>query len=448
MRNIYKRLTQFGSDPANLQALSLWTAAVLTGLVAVAYASLFRRVEFLFEDLLRSHRDISYVVTPLAFLTAWWLVYRFAPEAGGSGIPQVMAAIDPQSQSKGSQFNDRLLATKTAVIKVLSSLVCLAGGGAIGREGPTLQVSAAVFHFVGKRMHRFLGFYDKQMWAIAGASAGLASAFNTPLGGIVYAIEELSVVHFHRIRTALFSAVIVSGIMAQTILGSYLYLGYPPLQPIDMKVWPWVFLTGAVAGILGAIFSYGMITVVKIRNALGGKWKLAAFALACGCVAAMINFLSKDSAGPGTKLISRILFNGEAATFQMTFARLLATGLAYVSGAAGGVFSPALTIGACIGSKIAVLVGSPNTNLLAMLGMIGFLTGLTHTPFTSFILVLEMSDRHSAIFPMMITALVSHGAAKLIQKHSFYEILRDQILAGQVKAQEAARPPDAGTIHP
>jgi H+/Cl- antiporter ClcA len=373
------------------------------------------------------------MVTPLAFLAGWWLVYRFAPEAGGSGIPQVMAAIDPQSQSKGSQFNDRLLSTRTALIKVVSSLVCLAGGGAIGREGPTLQVSAAIFHFVGKRMHRFLGFYDKQMWAIAGASAGLASAFNTPLGGIVYAIEELSVVHFHRIRTALFSAVIVSGIMAQTLLGPYLYLGYPALQPINLRVWPWVFLTGAVAGIFGAVFSHALITVVKMRNSLKGKWKLAAFALACGCAAALTNFLVKDSEGPGTKLISRILFSGEAATFQITFARLLATGFAYISGAAGGVFSPALTIGACIGSKIAVLVGSPNTNLLAMLGMIGFLTGLTHTPFTSFILVLEMSDRHSAIFPMMIAAVVSHGAAKLLQKKSFYEILRDQILAGQVK---------------
>lgn len=433
MRYLYQKMARIGSDPGNLQALGLWTAAVVTGLGAVAYASLFRRVEFLFEDLVLSSPLIAGIVTPFAFSLAWWLVFRFAPEAGGSGIPQVMAAIAPESQGR-FRFSDRLLGIKTVIVKVLSSLICLAGGGAIGREGPTLQVSAALFHLVGKRLERLTGFYDRQLWAIAGASAGLASAFNTPLGGIVYAIEELSVVHFHRIRTALFSAVIVSGIVAQTILGPYLYLGYPKLHSIDMKVWPWVFLTGAIAGILGAVFSRSLIAMVKLRKEIRQTWRMAIFALLCGCAAALLTYFSRDAAGPGTKLITRILFEEEAASFQITLTRMLATGFAYLSGAAGGVFSPSLTIGACIGSKIAYLVGSPNTNLLAMLGMIGFLTGLTHTPFTSFILVLEMSDRHAAIFPMMIAAVVSHGTAKLIQKNSFYEILRDDILEGEKNA--------------
>lgn len=186
MRYLYRKLAQIGSDPANLQTVGLWTAAVITGLGAVAYASLFRRVEFLFEDLVLTAPGIAFIATPIAFLIGWWLVFRFAPEAGGSGIPQVMAAIAPEAQGN-HRFNDRLLGIKTALIKVLSSLICLAGGGAIGREGPTLQVSAALFHFVGKRIEKFSGFYDRQMWAIAGAAAGLASAFNTPLGGIVYA---------------------------------------------------------------------------------------------------------------------------------------------------------------------------------------------------------------------------------------------------------------------
>jgi H+/Cl- antiporter ClcA len=419
------------SESANIQSFGLWSAALVTGLMAVGYARLFRGIEEIFGSLLGEHPLQAIALTPPAFLLSWWLVYKLAPEASGSGIPQVMAAADLNADPSKKELVNRLLSVRTAGVKVLSSLICLIGGGAIGREGPTLQVSAVVFRFFGKHVRRYVPSTDEQTWIIAGAAAGLASAFNTPLGGIVYAIEEMAISHFHKIRTALISAVIISGIVAQTILGSYLYLGYPHLQPMHLAVWPYILLTGLVSGLAGAAFSWILLRALQWRLRMSSVYSLAAFTFACAVGVALLNYLTRSAYGPGSHLISQILFENQFASWGTTVSRFIATVLSYLAGGAGGIFSPSLTIGACIGSKVAYLFGSANVNLLAMIGMIGFLTGVTHTPFTSFILVLEMSDRHSAIFPMMVGALVANGVAKSVQSRSFYESVKEKWTEGR-----------------
>lgn len=429
-RRLFTWLDSLLADYANLQAVGLWFAAIVTGLFAVTYATAFRFVEGQFEHLLSSYPMALFVAGPVLFVLAWWLVYKFAPEASGSGIPQVMAAIEVEYQGDNVRFVDRLLSLRTAVIKFFSSLLCLAGGGAIGREGPTLQISAVIFHQVGNLVRRLYPNSSEQTWVIAGAAAGLASAFNTPLGGIVYAIEELGSKHFHKVRTALLSAVIISGIVAQGILGSYLYLGYPQLQPIPLHRWPFVLLTGLIAGLGGAIFSQILIRTTALRARLKKPWQLAGVAILCGTIAVALIFNSSANFGSGGPLISKILSTNEPASFTLMATRVIATCAAYLSGAAGGIFAPSLTIGATLGSKLAILFGSPQVNFFAMLGMIGFLTGVTHSPFTSFILVMEMSDRHSAIFPMMVVALLANSAAKSVSHHSFYEVIRDRWLSG------------------
>lgn len=425
-RRIFKWVDLLISDYANLQAVGLWVAALITGLLSVGYAIAFRFVETKFAYFSNLDPWLVFAAAPLLFLSAWWIVFRYSREAAGSGIPQVMTAIELEYQAENIGFIDRLLSIKTAVVKVLSSLLCLAGGGAIGREGPTLQISAIVFHSIGKRVRLLYPSSHEQTWVIAGAAAGLASAFNTPLGGIVYAIEELGMKHFHRVRTALLSAVIISGLVAQGFLGSYLYLGYPQLQSIPLKGWPLVVLTGFLTGLAGALFSQLLLKSLQLRGRFEKTWQLAVAAGVCGLCAALLTYQNPANFGSGGPLISRILFNGEAASWLLSLERIAATCVAYLSGAAGGIFSPSLAVGACIGSKLAFLFGNSQINFFAMLGMIGFLTGVTHTPFTSFILVMEMSDRHSAIFPMMVVALIANSTAKSISAHSFYESIRDR----------------------
>lgn len=419
----FRWLNDLLSDYANAQALTLWIAAFATGLVAVFYAQLFRYGEEQFLHLMQSKPWLAFVITPLAFWISRWTVRKFGPNAQGSGIPQVLAAIEVNYDGPGRILVDRLLSKRTVIIKILSSLICVLGGGAIGREGPTLQISAGVFHLFGRQLRRFYHHADQKIWLIAGASSGLASAFNTPLGGIVYAIEEVGREHFHRAKTAVLTSIIISGLVAQWILGSYLYLGFPKLSPITFSFLPTAVLVGFLAGSMGALFSRALIRAaqIKMRQTF---W----FPILCGLFVAALIYIQPLNAGGGTDLINAILFQGQVADSELVVGRIFSTMFTYLSGCAGGIFSPALAIGATIGSFLNTLLNSGYPNLLPLLGMIGFLTGLTQTPFTSFILVLEMTDRHSAVFPMMLTALIAHASARSISKDSFYEVIKAQFL--------------------
>ncbi|MBX3021348.1 MAG: chloride channel protein [Bdellovibrionales bacterium] len=423
------------NDSAHVQTVALWVSAIVAGLISVAFAWLFRRAESGFVELVAGHPFTTFLLTPLLFLAAWYVVWRFAPNAAGSGIPQIMAANSLEYTGANRPIVDRLLSLKTAGIKVLSSLLCVFGGGAVGREGPTLQISTSVFHFFGSLTRRFVPGVNEHTWIVAGAAAGLASAFNTPLGGIVYAIEELGLVHFHKVRTALISGVIVSGLVAQWLLGSYLYLGYPTLTQITFSFLPVALLNGMVTGLFGALFGKILLSLLNRRLALQTGGKLALATLFSGLLMACLTVYDPRASGTGIDLTMSFLFQSDTATLTTAVLRFGATLISYLSGAAGGIFSPSLSIGATMGSVLSTVVGQAHAHLMVLLGMIGFLTGVTRTPFTSFILVLEMTDRHSAIFPMMLAALAAQGVAHLVDQNSFYENVKIKFLPAHVAAR-------------
>ncbi len=422
-RHTFRRLR----GAANLQAILLWAAAFMTGIVAVFYTRLFN----LFESFFRAWRDIHpwllWGWTPLCFALAWYTVWRWAPAAGGSGIPQVLAANEADPKRHGSLI-DRFLSLRVLAVKIASSLLCLAGGGAIGREGPTLQIGAIIHHTFGRWSRRYFTEVRQGVWIVAGASAGLAAAFNTPLGGIVFAIEELRLSSFHRFRTVLLSSIIVGGLVSQWLNGPYLYLGMPAIGAHGFTVLPLAILTGVVCGVAGALF--GWILQVLTRRRLSGRGvkKGLSWALICGLSVALLGTLDPQANGSGTDLINRLLFHGAHADLGLAALRFSSTILTYLSGVAGGIFAPSLTIGATLGSWIGILFHGTSTNLMILLGMIAFLTGVTRTPFTAFVLVLEMTDRHSAIFPMMLAAVAADLAARFIQPRSFYENMKDYYL--------------------
>jgi H+/Cl- antiporter ClcA len=421
------RIVENISTPKHYQTLGLWISAIIAGLVAVSFAELFLFAEKIFRDIIQYNAFLPFFLTPVLFVLSWYLVKRYAPEASGSGIPQIMAANELEYNEENQPRVDRLLSLRTAGIKILSSLLAVLGGGAIGREGPTLQISTSVFHFFGGQVRKFIP-TNESTWVIAGAAAGLASAFNTPLGGIVYAIEELGTVHFSKIRTPLISAVIVSGLVAQACLGSYLYLGLPELTAAGIGFMPIAILNGALTGICGASFGRLLLYLVEKRRAIKGWKTLTAVTVLCGLIVATFTFVDVRAAGSGTHLMTDFLFKHDTADLGLIAIRYAGTMAAYLTGCAGGIFSPSLAIGATIGSYLSTFVGSDHANLMVLLGMIGFLTGVTRTPFTSFILVLEMTDRHAAVFPMMLAALTAQSASLLIEPHSFYENMKHKYL--------------------
>jgi H+/Cl- antiporter ClcA len=414
-----------------LLALPYQVSAVLTALVAVGYAKLFHAMEDANVAVLAYDRRLIFLTAPLSFLVAWFMVMRFAPLAGGSGIPQLMAAIEVATDKK-RDASWRFLNVRIILVKVASSLTMVLGGGAIGREGPTLQIAGSIYRTVHKLLPPFWPRVSRQIMMITGGAAGLSAAFNTPLGGIVFAVEELTKTHIAQFRTAVLTAVILSGMTAQWLLGPYLMLGYPKLQPATFSFMYKILFIALIAGALGAIFCRILIVFDKFRRSLKGWGGQAGFALACALLfATTVWYLGPHAIGSGHLLLEEYLFAEEvSSSAQNVGARILGPLFSFSAGGAGGIFAPSLAAGAAIGGWIAPLFDPSRGqfNLLVLAGMTAFLTGVTRSPFTSAILVLEMTDRHSAIFQLMYAAMVGFLISYAIDRKSYYERMKERLL--------------------
>ncbi|TVT43313.1 chloride channel protein [Hymenobacter setariae] len=410
-----------------LQSVPFWIASLLTGVMAVGYEKLFAWAEELSFSWLRQMPLQAFGLTPLAFLASWALVKWFAPAARGSGIPQVMAGIE-LSNPVQHRHTAYLLSLRVALVKVVSSVVLLLGGGVIGREGPTIQVAAAIFRAINRLQPSGWPQLSRQIALVTGGAAGLAAAFNTPLGGIVFVVEELTQIHLSRFRMAVFSAVIIAGLTAQQFLGSYLYLGFPKITSPAGWYQALVMVAAVVCGLAGAFFAKTLLWLNNYRKRFATPLAQAGWVVGCGFVLAALAYLvGPEGVGTGKPIINRLLFQNNGATPGYLFpVRFAGMALSYSSGGAGGVFATSLSAGALLGDAVAQLanVAVADRNLIILVSMVGFLTGVVRSPFTAAILVLEMTDRHSAIFQLLIGALLAQAVAALVDPHSLYEHLR------------------------
>lgn len=431
-----KASKQLDDYPA-LQAVPYWLAAFLCGFVAVGYTSLFHILSEASHSLIQKYSYWTLLYLPIFFILSWWIVRRFAILAVGSGIPQVMAALElgPDNYEKKLTY---LIGVRTVCVKILSSLLSAFSGAAIGPEGPAIQICAGLFHTIGKKFQRIWPQIGHESLILAGGAAGVAAAFNTPLGGIVFAIEELSHRHFHKVKTALISAVIIAGLVAQWIKGPYLLFGYPPLRSPQNIFFLWAIGMGIVTGVLGAFFSRMAVWGADLFTSIGLREKFI-FNLVMGIVVVVYAcYFGTDSLGSGITLIRDLLMGTDSHPSWSTVAgRLILPVLCYAAGGAAGLLAPALAAGAVLGRQFNEILTVEYPNLMVLLGMIGFLSAFTRAPFTAFVLVLEMTDRHSAIFFMMVTSLVASAVARGSGAMSLYENRRDRYLS---LADQAAGP--------
>ena len=432
-----------------LNALPFWFGALITGLVSVLYAKLFAWAEagtrFVFHQSEQS-KWWFLLLTPLCFLVGWWLVNRFAPFARGSGIPQVSAAIDLANPRHNHKVS-RLLSLRVLFIKVLSSLFVILGGGVIGREGPTIQISASIFKQINRMLPAWYPKISKRNMIVTGAAAGLASAFNTPLGGIVFAIEELTKTHFNFFKSALLTGVIIAGLTALNLLGPYLYLGYPRLDNIPIWIIFVVMLVALITGFAASGMGEAILFILRRKQQLTSAVEKMVYPLLCGLAIALLAVLVDERMfGSGKEIMFATLFTEHKhVEWYVPILRIIGPILSFSTGVAGGIFAPALSAGASIGAVVAGWMYLPDTatNLLVLCGMVGFLTGVTRSPFTSSILVIEMTNSHNIIFYLMLTALLANLVSNLVNRHSFYdqlkgqyiqEIHRDEVLAATIDA--------------
>lgn len=414
-----------------LQAIPFWIGSFITGIFAVLYAQIFQWGENLMHAMMKWHSWLIFIVAPVAFVLSWWLVKRFSPYAKGSGIPQVMAAVELANPKEHRKIS-HLLSIKIMIFKVLSSVILVIGGGAVGREGPTIQIAGSVFRKVNEFLPEWWPKISKKNMIMTGAAAGLSAAFNTPLGGIVFAVEELSKTHINYFKTALFTAVIIAGLTAQTFAGSYLYLGYPKTSDISILIIFPVILVSAVSGIFASQLSRIMLSISAWKkNLKTDRANIIFLVISALIIAFLAYFINEEILGSGKGIMERILFSdNKNEDWYMPLFRMLGPALSFTSGGAGGIFAPALSAGASIGSVIAgwISLTPHETNVVILTGMVAFLTGITRAPFTSSIIVLEMTDRHSLIFYLMLAGMVSSLISLLVSRHSLYDQLKDLYL--------------------
>lgn len=400
------------------------TVGLITALACSVYAKLFSLTENFSLDLFKDQPILLIVGAPIGMVLSYFLVRQFAPGSSGSGIPQVLACIEHYNPDYAKKF----LGKSVIIAKFISSLIGVFVGAAIGREGPSLQISAAIAHQSHKLTEK-LGLRIKiEQLLVAGAASGLAAAFNTPIGGIVYAIEELSKEHIRTFRDVLLLSVVISGLTAQLLSGNYLYLGYPIIQksyPIIVLVA--VGLCGLVSGILGGLFSKFLLSLSMWRASKSIQNQVM-IVIGCGLIIGiMFYFFGERTLYSGKESINYVLYSTGDLPMVEVASRFFMPIISSMTGIAGGIFAPSLSAGAVVGQVFAEYFDPTARTILALSGMVGFLSGVTHTPITSFILVLEMTDRHSAVFPMMLAALLSSIGSHLISDKSFYEESLDKI---------------------
>lgn len=399
------------------------TAAALTGIACVFF---MRGFEFVLDRRLDFHRIGAWcwLTTPLLFLTAVELIRRAAPCAAGTGIPQAIFAARHYDAAKEQNVRP-LVSPLTMSVKVLAIFIGIYAGASTGREGPTVHIATCAFIGIMLAFKKIMGFkFDPRSAVVAGGAAGLAAAFNTPLAGVTFAIEELTVDYFEGIKDYVLIAIIIAAITAKSMTGEYAYFGkLSDPRPASLNG---ILFIGFACGILGAFFS---TAILRGQNALArfqngrGRY-LAPILLSLGLL--VVAFISQaDVTGPGNR-VAQVLVDGKFENWAIFFPleKIAATLLTYWSGIAGGIFAPCLSIGSAVGSDIAHWLGIPVASC-AMMGMAAFLSGTIQAPITSFVIIFEMTGHHDMLLPIMLSSLLAFMVARLLGAQHLYKSLSE-----------------------
>jgi H+/Cl- antiporter ClcA len=402
-----------------LVQLSFWSAAVAVGVVGVYFAKLVGLIQDIYSSAFQAHPILSSVLTPFGIL-AGAAVIRLAPMAGGSGVPQVLHAAELARHGNTNPTEQKLVSARTAIVKVISTALGFFAGASIGIEGPMVQISTSIFAESANRVKRWLPNIDFQSYIVAGAGTGIAAAFNAPLGGIAFAVEEVATSTFGELRHLVLLAIIICGLTTHALGGNELYFGNPQLGAYELRFIAWAILIGVICGVLGGVF--GKIVVSNRLRRIGGGWWQRA--LLFGALVALLGYFFNGQTAFNYR-DTRALLTGNPIELPLLFplGKLLATAFSTLSGLGGGILAPSLSIGAWIGVTTAKLAALSNIKACALLGMVAYFSGAFQIPITAVIVVMEITGQQEIIFPMMIAALTAHLVARLIMPVSLYHLL-------------------------
>lgn len=419
-----------------LRRLLFVAGGVVVGLAAILMAKLADQAQLLFRWLAAPSPYVALGLTPLGFGVAMLLAVKVFPNAQGSGIPQVIAALRLPDQRQRAP----LVSLKVGLGKIVVMTLGLICGASTGREGPTVQVGGAIMFAIGRWAP-----FRQPGFLLAGAAAGVAAAFNTPLAGIVFGIEELSRSFEMRTSGLIIGAIIAAGLTSLAILGDYHYFGSTSAALPLGRAWLVVPVCAVTCGFAGGLFSRVVLLFAAGLPGVVGGWirrHPVAFAVLCGIGVALAGLASGSPiAGTGYAEARAIIHSSDWPAYGYGPWKFVATLLSAISGIPGGIFAPSLAIGAGIASDLSLVLTDVPIGALVLIGMVSYLTGVVQAPITSFVIVSEMTNDHAMVIPLMAAALIANRASKVIVPEGLYHALAKLFLRAS-----AQRHPDQAPI--
>ncbi len=375
------------------------------------------------------------IVLPLVGLIlgtlAGVVIELLSPSAAGGGIPQVKAALAKYPI---------VLNLRTALVKTVATILIIGGGFTLGRRGPTVHIGAAL----GAQVSRWIpnSPTNRRQMIAAGAAAGLAAGFNTPIAGVLFVVEELmrdiSGLTLETAIAASFTGAVVSRVLGSADLNV-------PLAVLDstrrgsfaVQEIPFYIVLGILAGILGGIFNRSIIKGIKFSRGLPlpVPLRIGLAGLISGIIGAWLPPFFHDNAGLRELLIvGQFTWQTTVLIFVAQFCLVI---LAYSAGAPGGLFSPALVLGSALGYLVGIvevaLIGSESPYTFALAGMGAFFTAVVRVPITAIVIIFEMTADFNLVLPLMITSAVAYIVAESVSQGSLYEHL---LLASGIELTE------------
>jgi H+/Cl- antiporter ClcA len=404
--------------------------AVLVGLIALLFADMANEAIDLFHRYIGAIWWLPLIVTPVGVLLIVLATRHFTPEGKGSGIPQVIAATEDPENSL-----DTLISLRVGIAKLLMTAAGLLAGASVGREGPTVQVSAAIM----ARVHRYLRVPVTAGVIIAGGAAGVAGAFNTPLAGVAFAIEELANEFEQRVALLVMTAILIAGIVSLGIAGDYVYFGTMPQTLGLARTLVVAPVAGIIGGLTGGLFARLVLAITYNRERYLGPLAKRPFlwAVLCGLAVAGIGIATGVTWGTGYAE-AKAAIEGAPESLWFGPGKFVATLLSTVAGLPGGIFSPSLATGAGVGNLLCLLFPNDPRGAIVLLGMVAYFTGVVRAPLTAVIIITEATASRGMILPLFASALIADASGRLVCKEKLYHALSREFLSRSARQPELA----------
>lgn len=352
------------------------------------------------------------------------LVRRFAPETSGSGVPHL----------EGVMHRLRTLSwSRVLPTKFVAGAVGIGGGLTLGREGPTVQMGGAV----GGAIASWLGTTSQERRTLiaAGAGAGLAAAFNAPLAGVIFVLEEVQRDFHPIVFGAAFLASAVADVVVRLLLGPNRDFAIPNYATPPVLSLPIIALLGICAGLLGVAFNRALLLGLDLVDRLRGRWVLGA-AVTVGIAIGLAGWYSPVLIGGGHALSELVLAgNIVLAMIPLFFVvRFFLTVSSYGTGAAGGIFAPLLALGGLLGLALGMAAHAlspatvPDPAVFAVVGMAAFFAAIVRAPLTGIVLIVEMTGNYEQILPLLVGCFFAYATAELLKDVPIYQALLERDL--------------------